>query len=307
MLRLGRAASAYLWTLSGERLSPRGLLLSPRRPAAASAGRKKEILLNVQGGEANKLGIAEILLNRPHARNSLGKVLVEELYETLDVLRFDESIRAVIIKSKVEGVFCAGADLKERAKMTDTEVDHFVQKLRSLMDAIAALPMPTIAAIDGHALGGGLELALACDLRVAASSAKMGLIETTRGLFPGAGGTQRLPRCIGISLAKELIFTGRQIDGQEAHAIGLVNHSVPQNEQGDAAYQKALALAEEIVPRAPLAVKLGKVAVNKGIEVDINSGMAIERMCYAQNIPTRDRQEGMAAFMEKRPPKYIGK
>nr|XP_020643771.1 enoyl-CoA hydratase domain-containing protein 2, mitochondrial isoform X2 [Pogona vitticeps] len=198
-------------------------------------------------------------MNRPHARNSLGRVLVEELYETLDVLRFDDSVRVVIVRSNVEGVFCAGADLKERAQMSDTETDHFVQRLRNLMDNIA-------------------------------SSAKMGLIETTRGLFPGAGGTQRLPRCIGVSLAKELIFTGRQIDGEKAFTMGLVNHTVPQNEKGDAAYQRALALAEEIVPR-----------------VDIASGMAIERMCYAQNIPTRDRQEGMAAFIEKRLPKFIGK
>ncbi|XP_053100563.1 enoyl-CoA hydratase domain-containing protein 2, mitochondrial isoform X1 [Hemicordylus capensis] len=302
MLRLVRATTTLLRALSAESLwAPSSV---PRR-SAGTQGRKKEILLHLHG-EANR-GIAEILMNRPHAKNSLGKVLVNELYEILDLLRYDESVRVVIIKSEVEGVFCAGADLKERAQMSDTETDHFVQRLRSLMDGIAALPMPTIAAIDGYALGGGLELALACDLRVAASSAKMGLIETTRGLFPGAGGTQRLPRCIGIGLAKELIFTGRQIDGQEAFSIGLVNHAVPQNEEGDAAYQRALALAEEIVPRAPIAVKLGKVALNRGIEVDIASGMAIERMCYAQNIPTRDRQEGMAAFIEKRPPKFIGR
>nr|XP_034977480.1 enoyl-CoA hydratase domain-containing protein 2, mitochondrial isoform X2 [Zootoca vivipara] len=281
MLRLGRTA-ALLRTLPAQPRGERGNF--PRR--AASAGRQKQILLEVHGEAGG--GIAEILMNRPHARNSLGKVLVDELFETLEVLHFDESIRVVIIKSKVKGVFCAGADLKERAKMSNTETDHFVQRLRSLMDGIAALPMPTIAAIEGHALGGGLELALACDLRV-------------------AGGTQRLPRCIGLSRAKELIFTGRQIDGQEAFSIGLVNHAVPQNEEGDAAYQSALALAGEIVPRAPIAVKMGKVAINKGSEVDIASGMAIERMCYAQNIPTRDREEGMAAFIEKRPPKFIGK
>ncbi|XP_034977480.2 enoyl-CoA hydratase domain-containing protein 2, mitochondrial isoform X2 [Zootoca vivipara] len=281
MLRLGRTA-ALLRTLPAQPRGERGNF--PRR--AASAGRQKQILLEVHGEAGG--GIAEILMNRPHARNSLGKVLVDELFETLEVLHFDESIRVVIIKSKVKGVFCAGADLKERAKMSNTEADHFVQRLRSLMDGIAALPMPTIAAIEGHALGGGLELALACDLRV-------------------AGGTQRLPRCIGLSRAKELIFTGRQIDGQEAFSIGLVNHAVPQNEEGDAAYQSALALAGEIVPRAPIAVKMGKVAINKGSEVDIASGMAIERMCYAQNIPTRDREEGMAAFIEKRPPKFIGK
>ncbi|XP_042322274.1 enoyl-CoA hydratase domain-containing protein 2, mitochondrial [Sceloporus undulatus] len=299
MLRLGRLAAS----LSSEGLlGPLGNLL--RRPR--SGGRKpEEVLLRVHG-EENR-GIAEILMNRLHAKNSLGKVLVDELYETLDVLHFDDSIRVVIIRSNVKDVFCAGADLKERAAMSNTETDLFVQKLRSLMDGIAALPMPTIAAIEGYALGGGLELALACDLRIAASSAKMGLIETTRGLFPGAGGTQRLPRCIGISLAKELIFTGRQIDGQEALSIGLVNHMVPQNEEGDAAYQRALTLAKEIVPRAPIAVRMGKVAINKGIEVDIASGMAIERMCYAQNIPTKDRQEGMTAFIEKRQPKFIGK
>uniref|UniRef100_A0ABM5G7W2 Enoyl-CoA hydratase domain-containing protein 2, mitochondrial isoform X1 n=1 Tax=Pogona vitticeps TaxID=103695 RepID=A0ABM5G7W2_9SAUR len=301
MLRLGRVA-ALVRRLPAQGL-PAALGAFPRRPA--SGGRKKEVLLHVHG-EAG-CGIAEILMNRPHARNSLGRVLVEELYETLDVLRFDDSVRVVIVRSNVEGVFCAGADLKERAQMSDTETDHFVQRLRNLMDNIAALPMPTIAAIEGYALGGGLELALACDLRVAASSAKMGLIETTRGLFPGAGGTQRLPRCIGVSLAKELIFTGRQIDGEKAFTMGLVNHTVPQNEKGDAAYQRALALAEEIVPRAPIAVKMGKVAINRGMEVDIASGMAIERMCYAQNIPTRDRQEGMAAFIEKRLPKFIGK
>ncbi|XP_015278773.1 PREDICTED: enoyl-CoA hydratase domain-containing protein 2, mitochondrial isoform X3 [Gekko japonicus] len=246
-------------------------------------------------------------MNRPHAKNALGKVFVDELYETLDILRYDENVRVVIIKSNVKGVFCAGADLKQRAQMTDSQAVHFVQRLRSLMDGVASLPMPTIAAIEGYALGGGLELALACDLRVAASSAKMGLIETTRGLFPGAGGSQRLPRCIGVGRAKELIFTGRQIDGQEAYSIGLVNHAVLENEEGDAAYQRALALAEEIVPRAPIAVKMSKVAINRGTEVDIASGMAIEGICYTLNIPTKDRQEGMAAFIEKRPPKFIGK
>nr|XP_013806077.1 PREDICTED: enoyl-CoA hydratase domain-containing protein 2, mitochondrial isoform X3 [Apteryx mantelli mantelli] len=160
-----------------------------------------------------------------------------------------------------------GADLKEREKMDDAEVGLFVKRLRNLMDEIAALPVPTIAAIDGYALGGGLELALACDLRVAASSAKMGLIETTRGLLPGAGGTQRLPRCVGVGLAKELIFTGRQIDGHQAFSMGLVNHTVPQNDEGDAAYQRALTLAKEILPQAPVAVKMGKLAINRGIEM----------------------------------------
>ncbi|XP_006879751.1 PREDICTED: enoyl-CoA hydratase domain-containing protein 2, mitochondrial [Elephantulus edwardii] len=245
-------------------------------------------------------------MNRPHARNALGNVFVSELLEALTRLREDRQVRVLLFRSGVKGVFCAGADLKEREQMNDAEVAVFVQRLRALMNDIAAFPAPTIAAMDGFALGGGLELALACDLRVAASSAVMGLIETTRGLLPGAGGTQRLPRCLGVALAKELIFTGRQLTGAEAQAMGLVNHAVAQNKDGDAAYRRAQALAQEILPQAPIAVRLGKVAIDRGMEVDIASGMAIEGMCYAQNIPTRDRMEGMAAFREKRPPKFVG-
>ncbi|XP_078187984.1 enoyl-CoA hydratase domain-containing protein 2, mitochondrial isoform X17 [Callithrix jacchus] len=245
-------------------------------------------------------------MNRPRARNALGNVFVSELLEALAQLREDRQVRVLLFRSAVKGVFCAGADLKEREQMSEAEVGVFVQRLRGLMNDIAAFPAPTIAAMDGFALGGGLELALACDLRVAASSAILGLIETTRGLLPGAGGTQRLPRCLGVALAKELIFTGRRLSGTQAHALGLVNHSVAQNEEGDAAYHRARALAQEILPQAPIAVRLGKVAIDRGMEVDIASGMVIEGICYAQNIPTRDRLEGMAAFREKRPPKFVG-
>ncbi|XP_065769034.1 enoyl-CoA hydratase domain-containing protein 2, mitochondrial isoform X3 [Muntiacus reevesi] len=251
-------------------------------------------------------GIAEILMNRPSARNALGNVFVSQLLEALAQLREDQQVRVLIFRSGVKGVFCAGADLKEREQMSETEVGVFVQRLRGLMTEIA-FPAPTIAAVDGFALGGGLELALACDLRVAAaSSAVMGLIETTRGLLPGAGGTQRLPRCLGVALAKELIFTGRRLSGAQAQALGLVNHAVAQNEEGNAAYHRARALAQEILPQAPIAVRLSKVAIDRGIEVDIASGMAIEGICYAQNIPTRDRLEGMAAFREKRLPRFVG-
>nr|XP_010950137.2 enoyl-CoA hydratase domain-containing protein 2, mitochondrial isoform X2 [Camelus bactrianus] len=245
-------------------------------------------------------------MNRPRARNALGHVFVSELLEALAQLREDRQVRVLIFRSGVKGVFCAGADLKEREQMSNAEVGVFVQRLRGLMNEIAAFPAPTIAAMDGFALGGGLELALACDLRVAASSAVMGLIETTRGLLPGAGGTQRLPRCLGVALAKELIFTGRRLSGMQAQALGLVNHAVAQNEEGNAAYHRARALAQEILPQAPIAVRLGKVAIDRGMEVDIASGMAIEGICYAQNIPTRDRLEGMAAFREKRPPRFVG-
>ncbi|XP_026914972.1 enoyl-CoA hydratase domain-containing protein 2, mitochondrial isoform X7 [Acinonyx jubatus] len=263
--------------------------LQTRSCASDGAAGDPEIQVRVLAGPDQ--GITEILMNRPSARNALGNVLVRELLEALARLREDQQVRVLLFRSGVKGVFCAGADLKEREQMSEAEVGIFVQRLRGLMNEIAAFPAPTIAAMDGFALGGGLELALACDLRVAAaSSAVMGLIETTRGLLPGAGGTQRLPRCLGVALAKELIFTGRRLSGAQAQALGLVNHTVPQNEEGNAAYHRARALAQEILP-----------------QVDIASGMAIEGICYAQNIPTQDRLEGMAAFREKRPPRFVGK
>uniref|UniRef100_F6XMQ1 Enoyl-CoA hydratase domain containing 2 n=1 Tax=Monodelphis domestica TaxID=13616 RepID=F6XMQ1_MONDO len=331
--RPGATAPAHVVAAAMLRTLPRALRpLTPgwtlaRGWASGDAAQSAEIQVRALRGDRDA-GITEILMNRPHTRNALGKVFVSQLSDALDELRLDRSVRVVVFKSCVQGVFCAGADLKEREQMSEPEVAAFVHKLRALMNQIATFPAPTIAALDGFALGGGLELALACDLRVAgiralmnlcqkrklrqsavksrASSAVMGLIETTRGLLPGAGGTQRLPRCVGVGLAKELIFTGRRISGEEAKAIGLVNHAVPQDQEGTAAYRRSLELAREIVPQAPIAVRMGKVAIDRGMEVDISSGMAIEGMCYAQNIPTRDRLEGMAAFREKRPPRFVG-
>ncbi|KAB1268765.1 Enoyl-CoA hydratase domain-containing protein 2; mitochondrial [Camelus dromedarius] len=274
-----RALTCALRLLRSWRpLGARGCASEP-----AAAGREIQVC-PLEGPEQ---GITEILMNRPRARNALGHVFVSELLEALAQLREDRQVRVLIFRSGVKGVFCAGADLKEREQMSNAEVGVFVQRLRGLMNEIAAFPAPTIAAMDGFALGGGLELALACDLRV-------------------AGGTQRLPRCLGVALAKELIFTGRRLSGMQAQALGLVNHAVAQNEEGNAAYHRARALAQEILPQAPIAVRLGKVAIDRGMEVDIASGMAIEGICYAQNIPTRDRLEGMAAFREKRPPRFVG-
>ncbi|XP_032979329.1 methylglutaconyl-CoA hydratase, mitochondrial isoform X3 [Rhinolophus ferrumequinum] len=199
-----------------------------------------------------------------------------------------------------------GADLKERVKMNPSEVGPFVSKIRAVINEMANLPVPTIAAIDGLALGGGLELALACDIRVAASSAKMGLVETKLAIIPGGGGTQRLPRAIGMSLAKELIFSARVLDGQEAKAVGLVSHVLEQNQEGDAAYRKALDLAREFLPQGPVAMRVAKLAINQGMEVDLVTGLAIEEACYAQTIPTKDRLEGLLAFKEKRSPRYKG-
>ncbi|XP_054902577.1 enoyl-CoA hydratase domain-containing protein 2, mitochondrial [Poeciliopsis prolifica] len=265
-----------------------------------------EVEVELKRLEGQDEGIVEVLMCRHRARNALGHTFVSQMRELVSTLSHDSAVRVVIFRSLVPGVFCAGADLKERALMDNSESDLFVHSLRSLMTQIAILPTPTIAAMDGVALGGGLELALACDLRTASTSAQMGLIETTRGLLPGAGGSQRLPRMVGVTLAKELIFTGRRVGGQAALELGLVNRAVEQNQSGDAAYKEALTLAREILPQAPFAVRMAKEAINRGVEVDIGSAMAIERLCYARVIPTRDRQEGMAAFIEKRPPRYTG-
>lgn len=163
-----------------------------------------------------------------------------------------------------------------------------------------------LAALDGTALGGGLEMALACDFRVAANNTKLGLVETKLAIIPGAGGTQRLPRIVGPSLAKELIFTARIFNGEEAHKMEIVNHAVPQNEAGDAAFQKCLQIASEILPNGPIGVRMAKLAIDKGLQVDLATGYLIEEACYAQVIPTKDRLEGLKAFAEKRKPVYKG-
>ncbi|XP_072442903.1 methylglutaconyl-CoA hydratase, mitochondrial isoform X2 [Chiloscyllium punctatum] len=233
--------------------------------------------LRVHHLEAELAGIVVFGINRPQSKNAISKNLVEMMSKAINEIRCDKNVRTVVLRSEVPGIFCAGN-----------------------------LPMPTIAVLDGAALGGGLEMALACDIRVAATSAKMGLVETKLAIIPGAGGTQRLPRIIGVSLAKELIFSGRVLDGTEAKAIGLVSHVVEQNEAGDAAYLRALSLAREFIPQGPIAVRLAKLAINRGIEVDLKTGLAIEEACYAQVIPTKDRIEGLNAFREKRLPQYTG-
>ncbi|XP_076875756.1 methylglutaconyl-CoA hydratase, mitochondrial [Brachyhypopomus gauderio] len=262
--------------------------------------------LSVRCLDGDDSGIVVFGINRPKAKNAISKNLVKMMSEAVESVKKNNKVRTVILCSTVPGVFCAGADLKERAKMDQREVGPFVSKARALITELGNLPMPTIAAIDGAALGGGLEMALACDIRIAATSAKMGLVETKLAIIPGAGGTQRLPRAIGVSLAKELIFAARVLDGTEAKALGLVNHAVEQNESGDAAYLRALELAREFNPQGPIAIRMAKLAINQGVEVDLTTGLAIEEACYAQVIPTKDRLEGLAAFKEKRPPRYKG-
>lgn len=228
--------------------------------------------------------------------------MMQEFRAALDNVRFDTAVRAVVLRSAVPKAFCAGADLKERALMTKPEVAAFVHGLRTAFADLSSLPMPTIAAIEGSALGGGLEMAIACDFRIAGAEATLGLPETGLAIIPGAGGTQRLPRLIGVSKAKELTFTGRKLNSTAALSIGLVDYAVDAGK----AYDKALELAREILPNGPIAVRMAKEAINRGIEVDLDSGFAIERACYAQVIPTSDRLEGLQAFKEKRKPVYKG-
>ncbi|TPX39386.1 hypothetical protein SeLEV6574_g07254 [Synchytrium endobioticum] len=247
-------------------------------------------------------GITVLNFNRPAARNALGRVMMQQFRDALTELRFDSATRVVILRSLVEKVFCAGADLKERLSMSQNEVPAFVHSLRTAMNEVETLPMPTIAAIDGAALGGGLELALAADIRVAGRGAKIGLPETRLAIIPGAGGSQRLPRLIGIAKAKELIYTCKTLDNVEALALGIVNHAV-----ATSAYDKALEIAREILPHGPIAVRMAKVAIDRGSQVDLATGLAIEEACYAQVLPTEDRLEGLKAFREKRTPVYTGR
>merc|ERR1719167_926963 len=186
--------------------------------------------LVVERLEGENAGIVVFGINRPKAMNALSKNLCANLTSAIDAVKFDKNVRVLIIRSHAKGAFCAGADLKERAKMTPAEVGPFVAKGREIIGAWDKLPMPVIAAIDGVALGGGLEMALACDLRVASHDAKLGLTETRLAIIPGGGGTQRLPRVVGLGKAKELIYTARILNGRDAESIGLVNHCVDQNE-----------------------------------------------------------------------------
>jgi methylglutaconyl-CoA hydratase len=248
------------------------------------------------------LGIVLLGLDRPAARNALGRNLLAELGQALAAFREDRGLRVLVVHSLVPGVFCAGADLKERAGMSQAETEAFVETLRRAFTDLEDLPVPVIAVIEGAAFGGGLELALAADLRVAGVEAKLGLVETSLAIIPGAGGTQRLPRLVGSSRARELIFTARKVGAAEAQAMGLVNQVAAPG----AALATGLDLARKILPNGPIALRMAKLAISRGLDLDRDAGLEVERACYAQVIPTQDRLEGLAAFREKRPPRYRG-
>ena len=246
-------------------------------------------------------GVATILLQRP-PMNALNRQMQEEIRTAARDVSTRRDVGAVIIYGGPK-VFAAGADIKEMSGMGYQDMLLASSDLQDAFTSVARIPQPTIAAVTGYALGGGCELALCCDLRIAAEDARLGQPEILLGIIPGAGGTQRLPRLIGVSRAKDLVLTGRQVDAQEALSIGLVNSVVPAASVFDAARELAGRLA-----RGPaLALRAAKEAVDRGMDVDLDSGLDIERIRFSSLFATDDQKEGMAAFVEKRPATFTGR
>lgn len=248
-------------------------------------------------------GIGTITLNRPKALNALNCELLTELDSLLDVILKDQSIQIVIVTGSGEKSFVAGADITEMKDMSAIEGRNWGKFGQSVFEKLESLPQPVIAAVNGFALGGGCELAMACDIRIVSEKAKFGQPEVTLGITPGFAGTQRLPRLVGKGRAKEMLYTGDVIDAQEAYRIGLANKVVPAEELMPA----ALALAEKIKSRAAVAVQLCKAAVNKGLNMDLESGVAYEAEVFGLCFATADQKEGMTAFVEKRKAAFTGK
>jgi enoyl-CoA hydratase/carnithine racemase len=235
-------------------------------------------------------------------RNSLSMALLGELLEHQARAAADLALRAVIVTGAGTKAFCAGADLKERARMDPEAVAGFHRAIRAAFDGFEALPQPVIAAINGVALGGGLELALACDLRLAAEEAELALPEVGLGIIPGAGGTQRLPRLVGVARAKELILTARRLPAAEALTMGLVTEVVPAAQLGAA----ALALAGRVARHAPISLRQAKRAIDGGLALPLRQALDLENQFYQACIPTADRREALQAFAEKRAPVFKG-
>lgn len=253
--------------------------------------------------EKTAAGVAWVTLNRPDARNALSLAVNRELTRLARELGDDPEVRVVVLTGAGEHAFCAGADLKERKGVPAAASKPYIDAISGAIDAWARLPRPTICALNGSAYGGGLELALACDLRVCVEGAELGLTEVRLGIMPGAGGTQRLPRLVGVAAAKELILLGRRVGAARARALGLVMDVVP------AAALRATVdgLLAELAGCAPRSLQMAKAAIDRGIDVGIDEGLRIERQCYDVTLFSEDRDEGLRAFAEKRPPRYTGR
>ncbi|KJS80951.1 MAG: crotonase [Peptococcaceae bacterium BICA1-8] len=248
-------------------------------------------------------GIGFITINRPKALNALNVDVFNELSPLLDDISKDSSVRVVIITGSGEKAFIAGADITYMLPMSSPQGKAWGEIGQGVFKKIENLPQPVIAAINGFALGGGCELAMSCDIRIASQKAKFGQPEVGLGIIPGFAGTQRLPRLVGKGKAKELLFTGDMINADEAFRIGLVNKVVPPEELMDAAQE----MAKKIMKHGPYAVQLCKEAVNVGMEVDLETGSKYEGTLFGITCATEDKQEGMTAFVEKRKPNFTGK
>lgn len=244
--------------------------------------------------------LATLTINRPDVRNALNQETCREIREVINEVSSDDEVQVLVITGAGEKAFIAGADinaLKDRS-MAQTLDNEFQLILREL----ETLKKPVIAAINGYALGGGCEVALACDIRIAADNAKLGQPEINLGIMPGAGGTQRLARLVGPGIAKELIFTGRIIDTSEALQMGLINRSVQQEELMSTVNE----MAEDMSKKSPLTLSIAKLVINSGLDADITTGLTIERLGQTAIFGSSDRKEGIEAFLEKRKPNFKG-
>jgi len=254
----------------------------------------------IQVARADRL--ATVTITRPPV-NALNHEVIDALEAAFEELAKDESVGAVILTGAGEKAFVAGADITEFPNLNSSNGEKLSRRGQTVFQKIADFPAPVIAAVNGFALGGGLELALACDIRVVAENAKVGLPEVTLGIFPGYAGTQRLPRIIAAGKAKELIFTGAMIDAAEAYRIGIADHLTSPGE----ALNKAREVAGNILKAGPIAVRLAKQAVNKGLEQTLEEGQKTEAALFAELCDTEDQKEGAKAFLEKRPPQFKGR
>ena len=253
--------------------------------------------------EAAGEGVVLLRLNRPEVLNAIDTRLGEELLAVLTALAADDGVRAAVLTGAGDRAFSVGADLKERLGMSDATWASQHRLFRQVFAALAGLPCATIAAVNGLAFGGGLEMALTCDFAYAADTARFALPEIKRGIMPGAGGTQRLSRLVGEARAKELILSGDSFDAAEALRWGVVNRVLP----ADRLLPEALAVAGRIAANAPLALRAAKQVIRAGLDTDLASGLLIEVLAHQRLALSEDRREGIAAFNEKRTPAWKGR
>lgn len=248
-------------------------------------------------------GITQVVINRPEALNSLNYQVIKELGEIFAELEESNEVRAIILTGEGTRAFAAGSDITEMKQFSVMEAREFALQVNQTQAKIEAIPKPVIAAVNGFALGGGCELIMSCDIRIASSTAKFGQPEINLGIIPGGGGTQRLARLIGIGRAKELVFTGELIDAQRAYEIGLVNKVVPPERLMEEAQKIASKIANKSLP----ILRLGKEALNYGHSIDLEKALKFEIECFANCFDTEDHVEGISAFIEKRKPSFKDK